>query len=82
MNFGKLDLSLIGLRRDVNINYFVFIAAEPPKKKVKPFNQMMKKVVFCLSGYQNPERGKIRDRALEMGADYKPDWGRGCTHLV
>ncbi len=42
----------------------------------------MKKVVFSLSGYQNPERGKIRDKALEMGATYKPDWGRSCTYLM
>ena len=60
----------------------LFTAAEPPKKKSRSFDQLMNKVVFCLSGYQNPERGKIRDKALEMGANYKPDWGRGCTHLM
>jgi len=42
----------------------------------------MAKVVFVMSGFQNPLRGKLRDKALEMGAQYKPDWGRGCTHLM
>ena len=57
------------------------VSAEPAKRR-KPFDQLMKKVVFSLSGYQNPERGKIRDKALEMGATYKPDWGRSCTYLM
>ena len=61
---------------------FYNMTAEPPKKKARPFDQIMKKVIFCLSGYQNPERGKIRDKALEIGASYKPDWGKDCTHLM
>lgn len=42
----------------------------------------MKGVVFVLSGFQNPARSQIRDKALEMGAKYKADWDRSCTHLV
>ncbi|XP_077482947.1 DNA repair protein XRCC1 isoform X2 [Amblyomma americanum] len=55
------------------------------KKKEKPakkFEELMKGVVFVLSGFQNPLRSQIRDKALEMGARYKADWDRSCTHLV
>lgn len=55
------------------------------KKKPKPpkkFEELMKGVVFVLSGFQNPLRSQIRDKALEMGAKYKADWDRTCTHLV
>ncbi|XP_065303680.1 DNA repair protein XRCC1 [Dermacentor albipictus] len=55
------------------------------KKKTKPpqkFEELMRGVVFVLSGFQNPLRSQIRDRALEMGAKYKADWDRSCTHLV
>ncbi|XP_013394562.1 DNA repair protein XRCC1 [Lingula anatina] len=51
-------------------------------KKPKPFRELMKGVVFVMSGYQNPQRGELRDKAIEMGAQYRPDWGRGCTHLI
>ncbi|XP_031554129.1 DNA repair protein XRCC1-like [Actinia tenebrosa] len=63
----------------------------PPQKRKKtstqpsanvPFNQMLKGVVFVLSGFKNPKRGDLRDKALEMGAQYKPDWMSGCTHLI
>ena len=62
----------------------VFILAAEPNKpsKEKAFGDLLKGVQFVLSGYQNPERAKIRDRAVEMGATYKPDWGKGCTHLM
>jgi len=43
---------------------------------------LQKDVVFVLSGFVNPERGNLRDKALQMGAQYKQDWGRGCTHLM
>lgn len=31
-------------------------------------------VVLSLSGYQNPERGNMRDVACSLGADYCPDF--------
>jgi len=31
-------------------------------------------VVVSLSGYQNPERGNMRDAACSLGADYCPDF--------
>lgn len=35
-----------------------------------------------LSGFVNPERGMLRSRAMEMGAQYQPDWNSDCTLLV
>ncbi|KAL5017335.1 hypothetical protein ScPMuIL_006924 [Solemya velum] len=56
---------------------------EPPKPSpAKIFSKLMEKVTFVLSGFQNPYRGELRDKAMEMGATYKPDWGKGCTHLI
>lgn len=59
----------------------------PPAKKPKSedkssFGKLMEKVVFVLSGFQNPLRGELRDKAQEMGAKYKADWEPGCTHLI
>lgn len=50
--------------------------------KTKPFNKLMEGVVFVLSGYQNPLRSQLRDRLQSMGAKYKADWAKGCTHLM
>ena len=61
---------------------FFFFKAEPIKSAPKEFRKLMSKVTFVLSGFQNPYRGQLRDKAMEMGATYKPDWGKGCTHLV
>ncbi|KAK6990048.1 DNA repair protein XRCC1-like isoform X1 [Biomphalaria glabrata] len=56
---------------------------EPNKaSSSKTFRKIMESVVFVLSGFENPGRGQLRDMALEMGAKYRPDWGKGCTHLV
>lgn len=48
----------------------------------KPFHKLLEGVVFVMSGFQNPFRGELRDKAIEMGAVYKPDWKKGCTHLI
>ncbi|KAF6736579.1 DNA repair protein XRCC1 [Oryzias melastigma] len=60
-----------------------------PNKKPNPrvssrsqFNKIMEGVVFVLSGFQNPFRGELREKALEMGAKYKPDWTPDSTHLI
>lgn len=50
--------------------------------KYKPFNQLMEGVTFVISGYQNPERGILRQKALDMGAKYKADWDDTATHLM
>uniref|UniRef100_H2Y3N6 DNA repair protein XRCC1-like n=2 Tax=Ciona intestinalis TaxID=7719 RepID=H2Y3N6_CIOIN len=45
-------------------------------------DKLLKDVVIALSGYQNPERGNIRDTAMKMGAQYRKDWTADCTHLI
>ncbi|KAG8194911.1 hypothetical protein JTE90_021372 [Oedothorax gibbosus] len=50
--------------------------------KKRPFHKILDKVVFVLSGFVNPLRGDLRDKAIEMGAKYKGDWDATCTHLV
>lgn len=60
-------------------------AAEPEKtaeRSYKPFKRLLEGVVLVISGIQNPGRGQIRDKALAMGAKYKPDWDANCTHLM
>lgn len=52
------------------------------KRKSKPFTSLMDNVVFVMSGYQNPERSTLRDKLVEMGAQYRSDWNPGCTHLM
>ncbi|XP_038669391.1 DNA repair protein XRCC1 isoform X2 [Scyliorhinus canicula] len=66
----------------------------PPllKKKVKKgrrgseetveFHSILEGTVFVLSGFQNPFRSELRDKALEMGAKYKSDWSSDSTHLI
>ncbi|KAJ4957671.1 hypothetical protein NE237_024782 [Protea cynaroides] len=46
------------------------------------FSKLMEGVFFVLSGFVNPERGILRSQALEMGAEYQPDWNSSCTLLV
>merc|ERR1712129_676593 len=50
--------------------------------KTKPFGQLMSDVVFTISGYQNPFRGELRQKAHDMGARYRGDWDNSCTHLI
>ena len=53
-----------------------------PKFATRPFSKLFEGVVFALSGFQNPLRGEIRQKALDMGARYRPDWDSSCTHLI
>ncbi|XP_047664750.1 DNA repair protein XRCC1 isoform X2 [Tachysurus fulvidraco] len=53
------------------------LASEPV-----PFCQIMEGVVFVLSGFQNPFRAELRDKAVSMGARYLPDWTPDSTHLI
>ncbi|CAD5178601.1 unnamed protein product [Musa acuminata subsp. malaccensis] len=46
------------------------------------FSKLLEGVVFALSGFVNPERATLRSKALEMGAEYQPDWTSDCTILV
>ncbi|KAK1806626.1 hypothetical protein P4O66_005129 [Electrophorus voltai] len=56
--------------------------ARPKSEENVPFNKIMEGVVFVLSGFQNPFRGELRDKALAMGACYRPDWTPDSTHLI
>lgn len=56
---------------------------KPKKPKTyKPFRKLLEGVVLTISGIQNPERGNLRSKALEMGAKYRGDWDNTCTHLI
>ena len=61
--------------------------SEESRKKEKPqkygkFKELLRGVHFTISGFQNPLRGEIRQKGLDMGAQYHGDWGSSCTHLV
>ncbi len=43
---------------------------------------MLKGVVAVISGITNPERGHLREKLIQMGADYRDEWSDGCTHVV
>ena len=56
-------------------------------KKTRPqkfgkFRELLKGVHFTISGFQNPLRGEIRQKGLEMGAKYYGDWNSSSTHLI
>ncbi|TVT97524.1 hypothetical protein EJB05_57228 [Eragrostis curvula] len=51
-------------------------------QKGSDFSKLLDGVVFVLSGFVNPDRGTLRSQALEMGAEYRPDWTTDCTLLV
>ena len=48
----------------------------------KDFTDLMEHVVFVLSGFENPLRSELRDKAREMGASYSWNWTDDCTHLM
>ncbi|XP_069796175.1 DNA repair protein XRCC1 isoform X3 [Narcine bancroftii] len=66
--------------------------SEPPSSKpdtegltgAKPtdLRSILQGAVLVLSGFQNPFRSELRDKALEMGARYRSDWDPECTHLI
>ncbi|XP_008569157.1 PREDICTED: DNA repair protein XRCC1 isoform X1 [Galeopterus variegatus] len=45
-------------------------------------SKILQGVVVVLSGFQNPFRSELRDKALELGAKYRPDWTPDSTHLI
>ncbi|KAG8549007.1 hypothetical protein GDO81_023157, partial [Engystomops pustulosus] len=61
---------------------------KPAHKKPAPspqpmeLSRVLQGTVFVLSGFQNPFRSDLRDKALEMGAKYRPDWTPDSTHLI
>eukprot|EP01133_Synstelium_polycarpum_P008977 gene8977-10528_t len=67
---------------DEDIDLQVIVEPKMEAKYVTPFNQLMKGVVLVIGGIVNPQKGELREKALEMGADYQADWCREATHLV
>ncbi|XP_036394838.1 DNA repair protein XRCC1 [Megalops cyprinoides] len=55
---------------------------KPKSSEAVPLNRVLEGVVVVLSGFQNPFRGELRDKALAMGARYRPDWTPDSTHLI
>ncbi|KAM4651751.1 DNA repair protein XRCC1 isoform 2-T2 [Discoglossus pictus] len=54
----------------------------PPAAQPVEMGRILQGTVFVLSGFQNPFRSDLRDKALEMGAKYRPDWTPDSTHLI
>lgn len=65
----------------------------PPSKKLPQapvsegsgdisFQHLLQGMTFVLSGFQNPFRSELRDKALEMGGKYQTDWTPNSTHLM
>ena len=62
----------------------------PPQVKPKKmksdttiaYEKIMEGVIFAISGYVNPDRARIRDAALKMGAKYERDINTNVTHLI
>lgn len=57
-------------------------ARKKTKTEPRPFDELFSGVVFTISGIVNPDRAKIRDMALKMGAKYRTNWDDTCTHLM
>ncbi|XP_065159801.1 DNA repair protein XRCC1-like isoform X1 [Atheta coriaria] len=55
---------------------------EERKHQTKRYENLLEGVVFVISGIQNPERAQLRTSAMALGAKYKADWDRTCTHLI
>ncbi|XP_054444544.1 DNA repair protein XRCC1 isoform X2 [Pteronotus mesoamericanus] len=53
-----------------------------PRAGPQELGKILKDVVVVLSGFQNPFRSELRDKALELGAKYRPDWTPDSTHLI
>ena len=52
------------------------------RQKDVPFNKILENVRIALSGFVNPERSRIRDQAIDMGAKFDRDLTPMTTHLV
>uniref|UniRef100_A0A480JQU2 DNA repair protein XRCC1 n=1 Tax=Sus scrofa TaxID=9823 RepID=A0A480JQU2_PIG len=53
-----------------------------PRAGPQELGKILQGVVVVLSGFQNPFRSELRDKALELGAKYRPDWTPDSTHLM
>lgn len=61
-------------------NFVKFTRSNKPmpftSKKIsyKQFSKMLEGVTITFSGYKNPRRAILRDKAIAMGAKYQPNW--------
>uniref|UniRef100_G3UFN2 DNA repair protein XRCC1 n=1 Tax=Loxodonta africana TaxID=9785 RepID=G3UFN2_LOXAF len=53
-----------------------------PQSGPQELGKILHGAVVVLSGFQNPFRSELRDKALELGAKYRPDWTPDSTHLI
>jgi hypothetical protein len=44
--------------------------------------EIMKNIVLVISGFQNPLRSELRNKATSMGAICNEGWDEKCTHLM
>lgn len=44
--------------------------------------KILQNVSFSISGYKNPERENIRNKAIELGATYERNLSKETTHLM
>lgn len=56
--------------------------AKAKARTYRPFHKLLADVVLVISGIPNPLRSELRQKALDLGAKYKPDWDDTCTHLM
>lgn len=58
------------------------IRGRTAQQQAVAFNQILSGVTIALSGFVNPERGNLRQAALDMGAKYERDVTPNVTHLI
>jgi hypothetical protein len=52
------------------------------KKDKNPSTLPLSKVILVISGIANPERSTLKDTAISLGAQYRPQWTSDSTHLI
>ena len=58
---------------------FPLISLPESSPKDDDISTILSGVTFALSGFKNPYRSELRDKATELGAHYKPDWVHKLT---
>eukprot|EP00026_Physarum_polycephalum_P005182 Phypoly_transcript_05212.p1 GENE.Phypoly_transcript_05212~~Phypoly_transcript_05212.p1 ORF type:complete len:633 (+),score=107.00 Phypoly_transcript_05212:71-1969(+) len=74
--------SLTSLHISPHVKKSVPVANRSKSLVFTSFNKILSGVSFVVSGIANPERQELRDKAIEMGAQYYADWIESATHLI
>ncbi|KAJ6222063.1 hypothetical protein RDWZM_000608 [Blomia tropicalis] len=74
----KDDIAAVKIGKPKNVSTSNNENVESPDN----FSSLMSHVVFVLSGFENPFRTELREKAMAMGAQYAPNWNHNCTHLI